>query len=86
MCEAESAILVYIPYSAPNSGECRKPREGISESLHGKSAEENPKCGIFEKPYVNGTAKGIEELLRACIDFILQKAQRSKKLGGNSNP
>jgi len=49
MCEAESAILFHIPYSAPNNGECRKPREGMSESLHGKSAEENPKCGIFEK-------------------------------------
>lgn len=56
------------------------------EKTHGKSAEKNPKHGVFEKNLLSmRTTKGIKELLEACFDFILQKAQRTPKSTGNSN-
>jgi len=61
--------------------------EGIYwKNLHRKSAEQNPKRRRLWKNLMSmRTTKGIKELLKACFDFILQKAQRTPKSTGNSN-
>jgi hypothetical protein len=62
----------------------KNPERAYSK-LHGKSAEQNPKHGFFEKTLCQWGRPKKSKMLKVYFAFILQKAQRTPKLTGNSD-